>query len=179
MANELSTETPWWKDAVCYQVWPSSFKDSNGDGLGDIEGVIEKLDHIKDVGATCIWLSPFYASPMVDQGYDISDYENVWPPFGTLQDIEELIKQVHARGMRMLFDLVINHTSDQHAWFRESRKSRNNPKADWYTWLDSKVVDGKREPPNNWVSGVFRSFSICFIKPLTTYHPSLAPLAWP
>lgn len=142
--------TPWWKDAVCYQVWPSSFKDSNGDGLGDIPGIIEKLDHIKDLGVDCIWLSPFYASPMVDQGYDISNYEDVYPPFGTLQDVDDLIREIHKRGMKIIFDLIINHTSDKHAWFEESRRSRDNPKADWYTWRDSKIVDGKKEPPTNW-----------------------------
>lgn len=154
------------------QVWPASFKDSNGDGLGDIQGIISKLDHIKDLGVGTIWLSPFYSSPQVDLGYDISNYEDVYPPYGTLHDVEQLIAETHARDMHVIFDLVINHTSDQHAWFQESRRSRSNSKSDWYIWKDSKIVDGKKTPPNNWVCC---RFSVPFLSACTdpSFRPSL------
>ena len=113
--------TGWWKEAIVYQIWPKSFFSGNGTPTGDIKGIISKLDYIKQLGANTIWLSPHYSSPMIDEGYDISDYENVNPMFGTLADAEQLIKECHDRGMRIIFDLVINHTSDQHKWFQESR----------------------------------------------------------
>jgi alpha-glucosidase len=116
----------WWKDGVCYQIWPSSYKDSNSDGLGDIPGILPTLDYLRDLGIDIIWLSPTYASPQADMGYDISDFEAIYPPFGTMADMDTLISEVHRRGMRIILDLVINHTSDQHAWFKESRKSRDN-----------------------------------------------------
>ena len=141
----------WWKDGVCYQIWPSSYKDSNGDGLGDIPGIFPTLDYLRDLGIDIIWLSPTYASPQVDMGYDISDFEAVHPPFGTMQDMETLISEVHKRGMRLILDLVINHTSDQHVWFQESRKSRDNKYSDFYMWQPSKYdSSGSRRPPNNW-----------------------------
>jgi oligo-1,6-glucosidase len=140
----------WWKNAVCYQIWPASYKDSNGDGIGDIPGIISTLDYVKVLGTDIIWLSPMYASPQKDMGYDISDYEDIYPPYGTMEDMDALIKEVHARKMRLILDLVINHTSDQHAWFQESKKSKDNDKADWYIWKPPKYVDGKRKPPNNW-----------------------------
>ncbi|KAF8853486.1 glycoside hydrolase [Acephala macrosclerotiorum] len=149
-----SNETPnWWKLGTVYQIWPASFKDSNGDGIGDIPGILEKLDYLQDLGVDIIWLSPMYASPQKDMGYDISDYNAVEPKFGTMKDMEKLIKALHDRGMKLLLDLVINHTSDQHAWFKESRKSRTNKHSDWYIWKDPKIDEnGKKHPPNNWGS---------------------------
>lgn len=144
--------TFWFRDAVVYQIWPASFKDSNNDGIGDIQGIISTLDYVKSLGVNTIWLSPMYDSPQVDMGYDISDYQNVYPPYGTLQDMEELISECHSRGIKLILDLVINHTSDQHAWFKESRKSKDNPKRDWYIWRPAKYdpKTGERRPPNNW-----------------------------
>ncbi|KAJ9657439.1 hypothetical protein H2198_004314 [Neophaeococcomyces mojaviensis] len=147
----MAENTPsWWKTGTCYQIWPASYKDSNDDGIGDIPGVISTLDYIKELGIDIIWLSPMYDSPQKDYGYDISDYQAIYPPFGTMDDMDELIKQTHARGMRLILDLVINHTSDQHKWFQESKQSRTNPKAEWYIWRDARMVNGERHPPNNW-----------------------------
>lgn len=146
----MSVQPTWWKTGTCYQIWPASYKDSNGDGLGDIRGAISTLDYLKDLGIDMIWMSPMYDSPQKDYGYDISDYQNVYPPFGTLADMDELIRECHARGMRIILDLVINHTSDQHKWFLESKKDKTNPKADWYMWRDPIYIDGVRHPPNNW-----------------------------
>jgi alpha-glucosidase len=147
------TDKKWWKSGVVYQIYPSSFNDSNGDGIGDIPGIIDKLDYIKDLGVDVVWLSPMYDSPQVDMGYDISNYEAIYPPYGTLDHMERLIRECHARGMKMMLDLVINHTSDQHAWFQESRSSKTNPKRDWYVWRPAKHdADGQRQPPNNWRS---------------------------
>ncbi len=139
----------WWQRGVIYQIYPRSFKDSNGDGIGDLRGVIEKLDYLRDLGIDAIWVSPFYPSPMVDFGYDISDFTAVDPMFGTLADFDELVEGAHARDIRVIVDFVPNHTSDQHAWFIESRSSRDNPKRDWYFWRDAKP-DGNL--PNNWLS---------------------------
>lgn len=140
----------WWKEAVVYQIYPSSFKDSNGDGLGDISGITSKLDYLKELGVDVLWISPFFDSPQFDMGYDISDYENVYPPYGTVADVEECIRETHKRGMKIIFDLVVNHTSHLHKWFEESRSSKDNPKRDWYMWKPAKYIDGKRYPPNNW-----------------------------
>jgi glycosidase len=145
-ADTKSPEQPWWKDVVCYQVWPISFKDSNGDGHGDIQGVISKLGYLKDLGIDCIWISPTYESPMKDWGYDITNYENTNPKFGTLADMERLIGEVHKRDMKILMDLVVTHTSEEHPWFIESRKDRTNEKADWYIWQDKRP--GFRIPPD-------------------------------
>lgn len=143
----------WWKEAVVYQIYPASFLDSNGDGLGDLPGIISKLDYIKSVGATAIWLSPIFKSPQHDMGYDISDYREIHAPYGSVQDAEKLIAGSHERGIKVLLDLVVNHTSNEHEWFRESRSSRTSPKRDWYFWRDPKIgVDGSRKPPNNWSS---------------------------
>jgi len=139
----------WWHNATIYQVYPRSFADSNGDGIGDIQGIISKLDYIASLGVDAIWLSPFFKSPMVDYGYDVSDYRDVDPMFGTLEDFDELIDAAHSRGLKIIIDQILSHTSDQHSWFKESRKSRDNAKSDWYVWADSKP-DGN--PPNNWVS---------------------------
>ena len=140
--------TPWWQNAVFYEIYPRSFKDSNGDGIGDLNGITEKLDYLHDLGVDAIWVTPFYPSPQVDFGYDISDYENVDPQFGTLGDFDRLLAEAHRRGIKVLMDMVLNHTSDKHPWFIESRSSRTSPKRDWYIWRDGK--DGR--PPNNWIS---------------------------
>lgn len=121
----------WWKDAVIYQIYPSSFKDSNADGCGDIRGIIDKIGYLRDLGVDVIWCSPCFASPWVDNGYDVSDYRDINPQFGTVKDMEDLIAAAHDAGMRLMLDLVINHTSDEHAWFKESRSSKDNPKRNW------------------------------------------------
>lgn len=139
----------WWRGGVIYQVYPRSFFDSNGDGVGDLRGVLEKIDYIASLNVDAIWLSPFFTSPMKDFGYDVSDYRGVDPLFGTLDDFKALVQAAHARDIRVLIDQVLNHSSDQHAWFAESRSSRDNPKADWYVWADARP-DGT--PPNNWLS---------------------------
>lgn len=140
----------WWKASTCYQIWPASYKDSNGDGIGDIPGIISTLPYLKDLGVETVWLSPMYDSPQKDMGYDISNYEDVYPAYGTLADMDRLIKECHDSGIKLILDLVINHTSDQHAWFLESRKDKTNKYADWYIWKDPKIIDGQRHPPNNW-----------------------------
>lgn len=143
----------WWKEGVVYQIYPASFKDSNGDGLGDIPGIISKVQYLKDLGIDIVWVSPMFESPQVDMGYDISDYEAVYAPYGTVHDMEVLIEECHKRGMRLILDLVINHTSEEHAWFKESRSSKDNPKRNWYIWKPAKfAADGTRMPPNNWRS---------------------------
>jgi alpha-glucosidase len=138
----------WWKEAVVYQVYPRSFMDSNGDGIGDLKGVTLKLDYLKELGIDVIWICPMYKSPNDDNGYDISDYQEIMAEFGTMADFNELLEEVHKRGMKLILDLVINHTSDEHPWFIESRSSKDNPKRDWYIWRDGK--EGKE--PNNWES---------------------------
>lgn len=140
--------TNWWKEQVIYQIYPRSFKDSNGDGIGDLGGIIEKLDYLQKLGVDILWLSPVYQSPNDDNGYDISDYYNIMDEFGTMSDFDELLAGVHARGMKLLMDLVVNHTSDEHKWFEESRKSKDNPYRDYYHWLPAE--NGK--PPTNWRS---------------------------
>ncbi|KAK6456191.1 alpha-glucosidase maltase [Scheffersomyces xylosifermentans] len=149
----MTISYPWWKNATVYQIWPASYKDSNGDGMGDIPGIISTLDYIKDLGVDVIWLSPMYDSPQDDMGYDISDYESVYPKYGTLDDMQALIDGAHKRGIKLILDLVINHTSSEHKWFKESRSSKTNPKRDWYIWKKPRYdKDGKRLPPNNWGS---------------------------
>ncbi|HBC4267462.1 TPA: alpha-glucosidase [Staphylococcus aureus] len=139
----------WWKEAVAYQVYPRSFNDSNHDGIGDLPGMIDKLDYLKDFGIDVIWLSPMFKSPNDDNGYDISDYQEIMDEFGTMEDFDRLLKGVHDRGMKLILDLVVNHTSDEHPWFIESKSSKDNPKRDWYIWQDPKP-DGSE--PNNWES---------------------------
>lgn len=139
----------WWKEAVAYQVYPRSFNDSNGDGIGDIPGLIEKLDYLENLGIDVIWLSPMYPSPNDDNGYDISDYKGIMSEFGTMNDFDQLLSSIHQRGMKLILDLVVNHTSDEHPWFIESKSSKTNPKRDWYIWADPKP-DGSE--PNNWES---------------------------
>lgn len=146
-------EYKWWKHGTIYQIWPASYKDSNGDGVGDIPGILSKLDYVKSLGVDIIWLSPMYDSPQDDMGYDISDYNKVYPKYGTVEDVEKLINGAHERGMKLLLDLVVNHTSSEHAWFKESRSSKTNPKRDWYIWKPARYdEEGKRHPPNNWQS---------------------------
>lgn len=146
----------WPAGAVVYQIYPRSFQDSDGDGVGDLRGIISRLDYLKDLGVTAIWLSPFYPSPMVDFGYDITDHCGVDPLFGTLADFRQLLKEAHDREIKVLVDLVANHTSSEHPWFKESRSSRNNSKADWYIWKDAKkdATTGELLPPNNWREGL-------------------------
>ena len=145
----------WWQTAVFYQIYPRSFADGNGDGIGDFKGMIEKLDYLSDLGVDAVWLSPHFPSPNWDCGYDISDYTNVAPEYGSLEDFKTFLGEAHARNIRVILDLVLNHTSDEHPWFLESKSSRDNLKADWYIWVDT--------PPNNWQS--------CFDGPAWTYAP--------
>ena len=143
----------WWKSAVVYQIYPRSFADSNGDGIGDLRGIISKLDYLQMLGVDVLWLSPVYKSPQDDNGYDISDYEDIDPVFGTMADIDRLIAEIHARGMKLVMDLVVNHTSDEHPWFSESRSSRHNPKRDWYWWRSARDGFEPGTPgaePTNW-----------------------------
>lgn len=146
----------WWKEANAYQIWPASFQDSNDDGFGDLPGIVSRLDYLKNLGIDLIWLSPVYDSPQHDMGYDISDYENIWPKYGSLEDMDILIKEAKARGIKLMMDLVVNHTSNEHKWFIESAKSadESNPFRDWYLWREPKGFDagGKPIPPNNWRS---------------------------
>lgn len=139
---------PWYHGTTIYQIYPRSFYDTDGDGLGDLQGIINKLDYIKQLGFETIWISPFYLSPQADHGYDVKDFYSIEPDYGTMALAERLIEEVHKRGMKVLFDMVLNHTSEQHAWFQESKCSKDNPKADWYVWADGKG----NGPPNNWKS---------------------------
>ena len=146
----MKTDTPpWWRGAVIYQIYPRSFLDSDGDGVGDLPGITARLDYVASLGVDAIWISPFFTSPMADFGYDIADYRDVDPLFGTLSDFDALLERAHALGLKVMIDQVLSHTSDAHAWFRESRQDRTNPRADWYVWADAKP-DGS--PPNNWLS---------------------------
>lgn len=141
----------WWKNASVLQIYPASFKDSNGDGIGDIPGILSQLDYIESLGVDAIWLSPMYDSPQYDMGYDIANYQVVYPPYGTVADVEALISACHERGIKVLLDLVVNHTSHEHEWFKESRSSKDSAKRDWYIWRPPKYdADGTRRPPNNW-----------------------------
>ncbi|HLO17419.1 MAG TPA: alpha-glucosidase, partial [Anaerolineales bacterium] len=138
----------WWKECVVYQIYPRSFYDSNGDGIGDLRGIIQKLDYLKELGIDVIWLCPVYKSPNADNGYDISNYQDIMDEFGTLADWDELLAEMHKRGIKLVMDLVVNHTSDEHAWFKESRKSKDNPYRNFYVWRPGK----NGAEPNNWVS---------------------------
>ena len=126
----------WWQDKVVYQIYPRSFQDSNGDGIGDLPGIISRLDYLSDLGIDAIWLSPVYRSPQDDNGYDISDYQDIDPMFGSLEDMERLIAEADKRGIKIIMDLVLNHSSDEHRWFREAKKSKDNPYHDYYVWRD-------------------------------------------
>ena len=139
----------WWRGASIYQIYPRSFMDANGDGTGDMKGITQKLDHVAALGVDAIWISPFFKSPMDDFGYDVSDYRDVDPCFGTLADFDDMLARAHELGLKVIIDQVYSHSSSEHAWFQESRSSRDNPKADWYTWVDAKP---EGSPPNNWQS---------------------------
>jgi alpha-glucosidase len=149
-----SSTQDWWQNAVIYEIYPRSFQDSNGDGLGDLNGITARLDYLKDLGVDAIWLTPVYPSPQVDFGYDISDYKNIDPEYGTLADFDRLVAEAAKRNIRVIMDMVMNHTSDKHEWFIQSRSSRDNPYRDWYVWHDGKgqTATDKGEPPNNWQS---------------------------
>ena len=149
IASQTSAAAPWWRGAAIYQIYPRSFADSNGDGIGDLKGIIDRLDHVAGLGVDAVWLSPFFTSPMRDFGYDVADYCGVDPVFGTIEDFDALVAKAHSLGLRLIIDQVYSHSSDQHPWFQESRASRSGPKADWYVWADAKP-DGS--PPNNWQS---------------------------
>lgn len=151
-STDHSESAKWWKEAAFYQIYPRSFSDSNGDGIGDLPGITSKLDYLKRLGIDALWISPIYASPKADNGYDISDYLAIDPEYGTLADFEVLTVGLRQRGLRVILDQVLNHSSDQHPWFVESRSSRDNPKRDWYLWADAKGfnADGSPIPPNNW-----------------------------
>lgn len=143
------SNAPWWRGAIIYQIYPRSFLDTDGDGVGDLPGIVERLDYVAELGVDAIWVAPFFKSPMADFGYDIADYREVDPLFGTLEDFDRLLHKAHGLGLKVMIDQVLSHTSAEHAWFRESRQSRDNPKADWYVWADARP-DGT--PPNNWLS---------------------------
>ncbi len=145
----MNDSPTWWQKGILYQIYPRSYQDSNGDGIGDLNGIRRRLDHIQSLGAESIWLSPIYPSPMHDFGYDVADYMAVHPMFGSMCDFDALLSDVHDRGMKLILDLVPNHTSDEHVWFQESRRNRDNPKRDWYIWRDPAPDGG---PPNNWLS---------------------------
>jgi oligo-1,6-glucosidase len=141
-------EQLWWRRGVIYQVYPRSLQDSDGDGIGDLRGIIQKLDYLQALGIDVVWLSPVYKSPNDDMGYDISDYQDIMDEFGTLADWDELVAGMHARGIKLVMDLVVNHSSDEHPWFIESRRAKDSPKRDWYIWRPGR--DGAE--PNNWLS---------------------------
>jgi len=149
LSNAPLADSEWWRGAVIYQVYPRSYADTTGTGVGDLNGITAHLDHIASLGVDALWISPFFKSPMKDYGYDVSDYRDVDPLFGSLNDFDHLVARAHELGLKVLIDKVLSHTSDQHAWFQESRQDRTNPKADWYVWADPKA-DGT--PPNNWLS---------------------------
>ena len=149
-----ANDGPWWKHALIYEIYPRSFQDSNGDGIGDLNGIAQRLGYLQSLGVNAIWIAPIYPSPQVDFGYDISDYENIDPQYGTLADFDKLVAEAKEHHIRVIMDMVMNHTSDKHPWFIESESSRTNPKRDWYIWRDPKgyTADGKPIPPNNWIS---------------------------
>src|ERR1700712_461750 len=147
--ERVSMSDAWWKNGIVYQIYPRSFQDSDGDGIGDLSGIRSRLDYLSELGVDAVWISPIYPSPMADFGYDISDYCDVDPRFGTLHDFDALVADIRARGLKLILDFVPNHTSDRHLWFEQSRVDRTNPKRDWYLWRDPAPDGG---PPNNWLS---------------------------
>src|SRR5690242_12208501 len=175
----MSEMMKWWQRGVIYQIYPRSFQDTDGNGVGDLKGISARLDYLSWLGIDAIWISPIYPSPMADFGYDIRDYCNVDPLFGSLDDFDELVASAHARALKLILDFVPNHTSDQHPWFAESRSSRSNPKRDWYIWRDG---TGENTPPNNWLSH-FGGSAWSFDKPTSQhyYHaflPAQPDLNW-
>ena len=159
-------QTNWYKDAIIYQIYPRSFKDSNGDGIGDITGIIEKLDHLKDLGINCVWLSPVYESPMDDNGYDISNYCSIHPMFGTMEDFKTMLEEMHKRDIRLIMDLVMNHTSDEHPWFKSACESKDSPYRDYYIWKKGKK---RNKAPNNW-TGFFGEGAWEYHEPTGEYY---------
>ncbi|EEU36215.1 uncharacterized protein NECHADRAFT_52845 [Fusarium vanettenii 77-13-4] len=149
--NQYVGKEPWWKAASFYQVYPASFKDSDGDGWGDLPGLISKLDYLSDLGIDVVWVSPIFESPQKDMGYDVSDYQKIYEPYGTVEDVDVLVEECHRRGLKIILDLVVNHTSVEHEWFKASRSSKSNPKRDWYIWKPARYdKNGIRHPPTNW-----------------------------
>ncbi|MEE3147936.1 MAG: alpha-amylase family glycosyl hydrolase, partial [Bacteroidota bacterium] len=140
---EQSIDKKWWKEAIVYQIYPRSFQDTDGDGVGDLQGIINRLDYVKDLGVTAVWLNPIYSSPNDDNGYDVSDYRNIMSDFGTMEDFDTMLSEMHARDIKLVMDIVVNHSSDEHPWFKESRSSRDNPYRDYYHWWPAE----KGEPP--------------------------------
>jgi len=153
VVNPTDTWTPWWEDAVIYEIYPRSFQDSNGDGIGDLNGITQRLDYLESLGVKAIWIAPFYPSPQVDFGYDISDYESIDPQFGTMADFDRLLSEAQRHHIRLILDMVLNHTSDRHPWFIDAASSRESRYHDFYVWNNGKTDKaGKRQPPNNWIS---------------------------
>ncbi|OAQ81577.1 maltase [Purpureocillium lilacinum] len=153
MGSQAEQLRSWWKESSVYQIYPASFQDSTGTGVGDLKGIISRVDYLKDLGVDIVWLSPIFKSPQHDMGYDISDYKSIDPPYGDISDVDVLRDRLHERGMKLVLDLVMNHTSDEHPWFQESRKSKDNPFRDWYIWRPPRYdAQGNRQPPNNWES---------------------------
>src|SRR6056297_1654562 len=146
---DQNEDLPWWQGAVIYQIYPRSYLDTTGNGIGDLQGITEQLDYIADLGVDAIWISPFVRSPMRDFGYDVSDYRAVDPMFGTLEDVKLLLRRAHDLGLKVLMDQVLSHSSNEHQWFLESREGRTNERADWYVWADARRDSS---PPNNWLS---------------------------
>jgi alpha-glucosidase len=159
------TTTPWWKHAVIYEIYPRSFQDTKGDGVGDLNGITARLDYLRDLGIDAVWITPVYPSPQVDFGYDISDYKAIDPQYGAMEDFDRLVREARKRNIRVIMDFVANHTSDQHPWFKASRSSRDNPKRDWYIWRDGKAPG---QPPNNWLS--WFGHSAWTLDPATTQY---------
>ena len=145
----MVNQAKWWQKAVFYQIYPRSFRDSTNTGIGDLRGIINKLDYLEELGIDGIWFSPFFPSPQEDCGYDITDFGSINPEYGTMKDFDELLKKSHKKGIKVILDIILNHTSAQHPWFLESKKNRTNEKKDWYVWKDGRGKDGKK-PPNNW-----------------------------
>ena len=139
--NDNNSDRKWWKEAVVYQLYPRSFKDSDGDGIGDLKGIISKLDYIKSLGVDVVWLNPIYSSPNDDNGYDVSDYRDIMKEFGTMEDFDALLKGLHERGIKLVMDFVVNHSSDEHEWFKQSRSSRTNPYRDYYHWWNAEKAN--------------------------------------
>ncbi|KAI1505137.1 glycoside hydrolase family 13 protein [Biscogniauxia marginata] len=170
MSSIITRPHKWWKEATGYQIYPASFKDTNGDGIGDLNGITESLDYLKALGVDFIWISPVYESPDYDMGYDISDYEKISSKYGSMEDMDNLIREAKARGLRVLMDLVVNHTSHHHRWFQESKKSRTNPYSDWYIWRDPIYTEtGERKPPSNW-QGVFGGSTWTYVPERDQYY---------
>lgn len=178
LGQQFEYDRSWWREVIIYQVYVHSFKDSNADGIGDLKGAIQKVPYLKKLGIDVVWLTPIYESPLKDMGYDISNYERINPLYGTLEDWQTLLQDLHKRDMRLIMDLVVNHTSDQHPWFKESRSGRDNPKHDWYHWMDPKYdEEGNREPPNNWGS-VFGGELQAFVREALGNSLSVIGPAW-